>query len=361
MLDLERNQKVRNLLQQQGIEQMLVSDPLAVFYLTGKWIFPGERFMGLILKEEGTPTLIVNALSRFPEEIGVKKVYYNDGDDINVLLKNEINEKKVLGVDKNLPARFLLPMGDAHVAEGYRNGSFAIDDARAIKDEAERQKMRVASLVNDKAMAEFKKLIKAGVTEEEVAAQCLGIYKSLGASGYSFHPIVAFGRNAADPHHGPDSTVLKEGDTVLFDVGCKVDDYCSDMTRVFYYKREPDALTRKIYDLVRRANEEAEAMLKPGIPIASIDKKARDIITEGGYGKDFTHRLGHFIGIETHDFGDVSQANPNFTKPGNTFSIEPGIYNVESGIGVRIEDLVLITEDGAEVLNHYTHDWEVID
>ena len=157
----------------------------------------------------------------------------------------------------------------------------------------------------------------------------------------------------------PDNTVLKEGDCVLLDVGCIADSYCSDMTRTYFYKREPDALQKEIYQLVRRANEEAEAMLKPGLPLCNIDKKARDIITEGGYGPMFTHRLGHFIGIEDHEAGDVSLANKNLTKAGNIFSIEPGIY-VTGKAGVRIEDLVLITENGAEVLNHASKDIEVL-
>jgi Xaa-Pro dipeptidase len=158
----------------------------------------------------------------------------------------------------------------------------------------------------------------------------------------------------------PDDTVLKEGDTVLFDVGCKFHGYCSDMTRTFFYRKEPTEAQKNIYNLVRQANEEAEEMVRPGVRLCDIDRKARDIITAGGYGPDFTHRLGHFIGIEDHDFGDVSQANNNLTQAGNIFSIEPGIYNA-SAAGVRIEDLVLITEEGHEVLNKYPKDLQIIE
>ncbi len=359
MLNQSRVLRVMNELEAQGLSQMLIADPNAIFWLTGKWIHPGERFLGLLLRPDTVPVLFVNELFQFQEEIGVTKVYFSDTDNIVPLWKQYIDPTKKLGIDKILPARFLLSMMDAGVSCGYANGSLAIDLTRAVKDQKEQELMRRSSLVNDQAMARFKDLIVPGVTEEEVAAQMLPIYKSLGASAYSFDPIVAFGANAADPHHMPDETVLQEGDCVLLDVGCIVDNYCSDMTRTFFYRCEPTKKQREVYDLTRRANEEAEAMCAPKVPLCEIDKKARDIITKGGYGPCFTHRLGHFIGIEDHEYGDVSLANENLTKAGNVHSIEPGIY-VTGEVGVRIEDLVLITETGAEILNHYSHEIEVI-
>ncbi len=360
MYNALRGQKVLSNLRKNSLRQCLLSDPYAIYYLCGRWIFPGERFLALIIKEDDKPVLVLNELFRFEEEIGVSKVYYKDGQELTSLLRPLLNENEALGVDKNLPARYLLPLIDAKLASAFVNASWAVDDARALKDEEEKEKMRRASLVNDQAMERFTKLVKEGITETEIADQMLGIYKELGASGYSFEPIVAFGKNAADPHHMPDDTKLMKGDVVLYDVGCVVDEYCSDMTRTFFFLEEPGEEARRIYELVRNANESAEAFCAPGRKIADIDKTARDIIAEGGYGKDFTHRLGHFIGIETHEAGDVSQANPNTAAAGNTFSIEPGIYSLEQGVGVRIEDLVLITEDGVEVLNHYPHDIQII-
>lgn len=358
-MDNQKREKVLSAMQEKGLKQIMITDPNAVFYLTGKWIHPGERFLGLYLAADRDPVLFVNELFYFPEDVGAVKLYFSDTDDLVPLWKRIIEPDETLGIDKTMQAKFLLSMMEGHVAAGYVNGSVYVDDARAMKTLEEQEKMRRSSKVNDLAMDRFKGLIHEGVTEIEVAEQMLSIYKSLGASGYSFDPIVAFGPNAADGHHMPDGTVLKEGDCVLFDVGCVVDNYCSDMTRTFFYKKDPTPLQREIYDLTRRANEEAEAMLRPGIELRTIDKKARDIITEGGHGKEFTHRLGHFIGIEDHEAGDVSAANHNLTRVGNTFSIEPGIY-VTGRAGVRIEDLVLITEDGAEILNHYSKEIEVL-
>ena len=122
------------------------------------------------------------------------------------------------------------------------------------------------------------------------------------------------------------------------------------MTRTFFWKyADPEYV--KIYDIVRRANETAESMVRAGVPLCEIDAAARNIISEAGYGEYFTHRLGHFIGMEEHEKGDVSSANTQKAQPGMIFSIEPGVY-LPGRFGVRIEDLVIVTEDGCEILNH---------
>ena len=184
------------------------------------------------------------------------------------------------------------------------------------------------------------------------------IYKRLGTQGPSFGPLVSFGANAAEGHHKPDSTVLKPGDCVLFDVGCRVNDYCSDMTRTFFYQSVTEK-QREVYEVVKRANLAAQAAMKPGMRFCDIDKVARDIITEAGYGPNFTHRLGHCIGIEVHDAGDVSAANQDVVEEGMIFSCEPGIY-LPGEFGVRIEDLMLITRDGAMSLNKDSKELEII-
>ena len=142
-------------------------------------------------------------------------------------------------------------------------------------------------------------------------------------------------------------------------MGCKVNGYCSDMTRTFVYKTVTDK-NREIYELVKKANASAIAKIRPGVPLCELDKTARDIITEAGYGPYFNHRLGHFIGLDEHEYGDVSLSNETKAVPGMIFSIEPGIY-LPGETGVRIEDLVLVTEDGVEVLNHYTKELTVIE
>ena len=218
--------------------------------------------------------------------------------------------------------------------------------------------MRTASRTNDAAMARFRKLVRLGVTEAEVAGQLETIYRELGAQGHSFAPIVSFGANAADPHHEPDATPLRKGDVVLFDVGCRQGEYCSDMTRTFFWN-EPTTRQREVYECVRRANAAARALVAPGVRFRDIDAAARTIIEDAGYGPYFTHRLGHQIGLDVHEPGDVSAVHDEPVKPGMVFSIEPGIY-LPGEFGVRIEDLVLVTETGREVLNRYPREIEVL-
>ena len=345
-------------LETMGVSQMLIVDPMSIYYLTGVYNDPHERFYGLLLKKDGNHIYFLNKLFSIHEEVGAKKVWYSDTDPAMEIVAQYLDKDAPLGVDKDLKARFLLPLMEQKAASAFVNTSLAVDTVRGIKDQEEQEKMRVASRINDQAMAKLKTLVHPGVTEREIADQLLEIYQSLGADGFSFSPLVAFGANAADPHHGPDDTVLKEGDVVLFDVGCIKDGYCADMTRSFYFGSVTDT-HREIYETVKAANLAAIAKVKPGIPLKELDLTARNLITEKGYGPQFNHRLGHFIGLNVHDFGDVSSANEKLTEPGMIFSIEPGIYLV-GDTGVRIEDLVMVTEDGCEVLNSYSKELQIL-
>ncbi|MDY6324063.1 MAG: Xaa-Pro peptidase family protein [Catonella sp.] len=350
------NRAIENL-KKLDLTQMLVTDPMSIYYFTGVYVQPYERFFAFYINAEGENVLFLNKLFVVPE-VPIRTVVLTDTDNVISAIEGEIDKDRILGVDKNIEARFLLPLIDDKAAAGFKNGSLAIDLTRGVKDEDEIKLMRKASEINDAAMAQFKGLIHDGVTELEVADKMLGIYKSLGAEGYSFEPIVSFGANAADPHHEPDNTVIKEGDCVLFDVGCKYKGYCSDMTRTFYYKTVSDH-ARQIYELTLKANLAAEALISPKARLCELDKAARDLITEGGYGEEFNHRLGHFIGLKEHEYGDVSSAYDWQLLPGMIFSIEPGIY-LSGDTGVRIEDLNLVTPDGVETLNHYPKELQLI-
>lgn len=354
-----RANRILAALKEQGVDQMLITDPMSICYLTGISMAPIERFYALLLKADGHHYYFLNNLFNVPGDVGVEKVWYSDTDPVPEIVAARLDKNAVLGVDKDLKARFLLPLMEMKAAAGFVNGSLAVDITRGIKDAEEQEKMRISSDINDKAMAQFKGLIHEGVSEKEVADQMLQIYLDLGADGYSFPPLVAFGANAADPHHFPDDTIVKPGDCVLFDVGCIKDGCCSDMTRTFYFKTVSDA-HREVYETAKAANETAISKIRPGVPLCRLDATARDLITAKGWGPNFNHRLGHFIGLSEHEFGDVSSANTWEAKPGMIFSIEPGIY-LTGDTGVRVEDLVLVTEDGVEVLNHYPKELQIIE
>ena len=354
-----RANRILAALKEQGVDQMLITDPMSICYLTGISMAPIERFYALLLKADGHHYYFLNHLFNVPGDVGVEKVWYSDTDPVPEIVAARLDENAVLVVVKDLKARFLLPLMEMKAAAGFVNGSLAVDITRGVKDTEEQKKMRISSAINDKAMAKFKGLIHEGVSEKEVADQMLQIYLDLGADGYSFEPLVAFGANAADPHHSPDDTVVKPGDCVLFDVGCIKDGYCSDMTRTFYFKTVSDA-HREVYETTKASSETAISKIRPGVPLYQLDAAARDLISAKGWGPNFNHRLGHFIGLSEHEFGDVSSANTWEAKPGMIFSIEPGIY-LTGDTGVRVEDLVLVTEDGVEVLNHYPKELQIIE
>lgn len=294
-----------------------------------------------------------------PENPGVEVVRFSDTDPYLDMLGSCTDASRPLGVDKTMPARFLLPLIAKKCASDFINASICVDETRAVKDEEEKEAMRRVSAINDHAMERFKGLLKEGVTEREVANQMKEIYQSLGADDLSFPPSVCFGSNAAVGHYRCGDVPLKRGDCILIDAGCIKDNYCADMTRTFFCGEVKKEEYRRIYELVREANRAAEAIIKPGVRFCDIDAAARSVIEKAGYGNRFTHRLGHFIGMEVHDFGDVSSANEECALEGQTFSIEPGIY-IEGEIGVRIEDLVLVTEEGCEILNSYSKELEII-
>lgn len=352
-----RMERVIEAMRARGLEQMLVCDPDAIWYLTAYDVLPFERMLVLLLRTDGAHGFVVNRL--FPKPEGTYRVRcYADSEDPVAALADWVDADRPLGIDKNWPARFLLPLMEARPGLRCREASDCVDSVRAVKDAHEVALMRESSRINDQVMERAAAYVREGMTEREVAAYISAQYIELGCESVAFEPIVSFGGNAADPHHEPDGSRLRKGDCIVFDIGGKKARYCSDMTRTFFCG-EPSGKQRAVHDLVRRANEAAEARIKPGVPLSELDGTARRMIAEAGYGDYFTHRLGHFIGQTEHEKGDVSSASPLVAEPGMIFSIEPGIY-IPGEIGVRIEDLVLVTETGCEVLNKIAKTWRSI-
>ncbi|WP_197971891.1 M24 family metallopeptidase [Treponema zioleckii] len=354
----KRFENVRSEMNKRKIDALVVTDPFSIWYLSGIWNDPHER-MYVLLIEKKSVEFFVNKLFNIPKN-EFNEHWFSDTDDYVAMLSEELGKSDActVGIDKTWSARFLIPLTEKCPKLKFVLGSDCVDNSRACKDDQEIAFMKEASRINDICIQRGIDFVRSGMTEKKVADYIDAQFKIEGAESPSFETIVSFGANAADPHHSPDETVVKEGDCVLIDMGCKKNRYCSDMTRTVFFKKAPEEYT-KIHDLVRTANERAESLIKPGIPICEIDKAARDVISEAGYGEFFTHRLGHFIGQTDHEQGDVSSANKNLTKEGMIFSVEPGVY-LPGKFGVRIEDLVLVTKDGCEVLNHVDKHWKVI-
>ncbi len=357
-MKMNRVENILELMKEADLDYFLISDPESIDYCLDYQNHPGERMYVLMLGKNGDHKLFLNNLFFVEDNLGVEIVWHSDSDDAVQTIVDHMNQPKRIGIDKTWPAKFLLALQKKLPYIKYINASPCVDLVRMKKDEQEQELMIEASRINDLAMNDVIELCSQDLTEEQVAEQLPGIYRKYGAEGNSFEPIVAFGKNGANPHHGNDDSRLQLGDSIIIDMGCKYKGYCSDMTRTVFYKQISEQAL-EVYDLVKKANEAAEAMIKPGVKLCEIDKVARDLISEAGYGKQFNHRLGHFIGRDVHEYGDVSSQFEMEVEEGMIFSIEPGVY-LEGQFGVRVEDLVLVTKDGCRVLNSYTKDVQII-
>lgn len=359
-MNQERIDRVIKGMKDNGLDHIIISDPVAIFYLLGRKIVPGERMLVLYLHVDGTAKLVINELFPQDGDVGVDLVWYNDIDDGVKILSDHMVPGKVIGIDKNWPSHFLLRLQELFPDMKYANGSIIVDDVRRIKDEEEKQLMRESAAICDKVMEELIPWVVKGLTEKELNAKTQELFAKHGVMEMSFDPITAYGRGGADPHHVTDDSKGKRGDSVVLDIGGFYKDYASDMTRTVFIG-EVSEKAREVYEIVREANLRGIAAAKPGNRMCDVDNACRDYIESKGYGEYFTHRTGHSIGLEDHEVGDVSSVNEAIIRPGQCFSVEPGIYLLDEGIGVRVEDIVLITEDGCEILNKVTKDLIVVE
>jgi len=231
-------------------------------------------------------------------------------------------------------------------------------EMRLIKSAEEVARIRHAVRLVEQALSESLKKVKPGVTEMEIVAELEYQMKRLGADGPSFDTMVLAGEKSALPHGTPGSRQVREGDLLLFDLGVAADGYVSDITRTFAIG-EISAQLREIYETVLAANEAAIAEVRPGVTLAHLDQTARRVIEEKGYGPYFMHRLGHGLGMDVHEYPSVHGQNQDVLRPGMVFTIEPGIYLPGVG-GVRIEDDVLVTDSGCDVLTQFPKQLTVI-
>ena len=327
-------------------ETMILSDPTTIYYFTGYKVDPGLRLFLLVLQKDKEPYLILNDLFPRPKDIDI--ISYKDGDDTINLLQELFKDEQTLYIDGTLPARFLIPMISKN--KTFIDGSSIIESLRRIKDAKEIETLKQASKYNDDVMASLLEHFKEGISEKELADIIKEKQSTDPLTGISFEPISVFTENIADPHAIPGNRTLQKGDVILIDMGGTYQNYKSDMTRAFFYGKNPEL--EKIYDIVLEANLKAIEAVKVGIPLKEVDKAARDVITKHGYGEYFIHRTGHGIGLDTHENLDVSSTNETLIEEGMCFSIEPGIY-IEGLGGIRIEDLVCVENGRASVINHF--------
>ncbi|MCO7124269.1 Xaa-Pro peptidase family protein [Sporolactobacillus shoreicorticis] len=357
-MNRQRLNRVLKNMEEEHLKQILVTSTASVYYLTGYWVEPIERLLALYIQDNGKAILFGNELFDLVPREGIELVLHSDSDNPVADLTKVIKPGEI-GIDKFWPSSFLINMMKLRQDVVPVPGSGPVDHARMLKDEEEIAQMRHASQINDMIMEKAMAKLQPGIRENEISMYIEKLYAANGGDHSPEGQIVSFGANAADPHHWSADSILKEGDGIVFDIFNPIKKYWCDMTRTVFFRKTSDE-QRKVYETVKEANLAAEAMIRPGIPMSAIDLTARRIIEHAGYGKYFTHRLGHGCGLECHEIPDNSSSNHMLTQPGMIFSVEPGIY-IPGETGVRIEDLVLVTEDGCEVLNAVSKDLKIIE
>jgi Xaa-Pro aminopeptidase len=251
----------------------------------------------------------------------------------------------LLGLQRTLPATSYVSLTDG------------LPMLRAVKDAHEIERLTSAGAGADATYEEILVVPFAGRTENEVAADLAALLRKHGHSQVDF-TVVGSGPNGANPHHEAGDRTIEVGDAVVLDFGGLCDGYGSDTTRTVCVG-EPTDEVRTVHEIVRRAQQAAFEAVRPGVECQEIDRVARQIITEAGYGEYFIHRVGHGIGLTTHEPPYMVEGEGQRLVPGMCFSIEPGIY-LPGRFGVRIEDIVTVTEDGGRRLNNSAHDLAVV-
>ena len=346
-------------LKNEQIDNAIITSPDHVFYFSGYFTDPHERLLAMVFFPDEEPFLLLPQMeAETAKESGVAYplIGYFDTDHPWDLLEKEIQrristpkriaiEKSHMNVGRYEKLKHLFPEADITSAEEK------LQSLRVIKDHEELKKLEKAAELADYAIKVGVDAIREGITELELVALIEYEMKKKGVHKMSFDTTVLVGKNAANPHGTPGLHKVKKGDFVLFDLGVIYEGYCSDITRTVAFG-EVNEKHLKVYNTVLKAQEEALLKTRPGITCSELDEVARSIIREACYGSYFTHRLGHGLGISIHEYPSVTGTNPLPLKEGMVFTIEPGIY-IPGEIGVRIEDDVYVTDDGAISLTKY--------
>lgn len=346
-----RYKKLNDVLLEKGLDAVLISDGFNMRYFSG---FTGAT--GYVLVTKNSKTLFTDSRYTIAAKLQAPDYEVVEVDSsrdycavINKVLKEEqiatlgfealqVRYSEYETLKNRLQAKELVPL------------KRELARLRRIKTAEEIEKMRHAEHIGDIAFEEVLHHIRPGVTEIEIAAKLEYIMKLNGAEKLSFESIVASGVNSSKPHAEPGHRVIEKGDFVTMDFGCVYEGYCSDMTRTIVVGKA-DKKQKEIYSTVLKAQLAVLEMLKPGMAGKEYDKVARDIIYGAGYEGCFGHGLGHSVGLEIHEDPRFSMIEEEIIEPGMVMTVEPGIYVPDFG-GVRIEDMVVITEDGYENLAH---------
>jgi len=344
----------------EGVDAVLIVPGSNLEYFTGLHYFLSERPIIAILTEEGlsviVPKLEVPTLVKRPD-LEARPFPWSDEDGYMGAFEDAINELglrgKTLGVDgMTMRITEMLALQKIDPTIKIKPLERDLIGIRAHKQPDEIEAMRKANEIAEAALDQLIKEVQPGMTERQIAARLEALMVAGGADGLAFGTLVQTGPNSDNPHGHTTDRALQMNEFLLIDYGCKVNGYPSDITRTFCLGT-PTAEMQKIYDVVKAANAAGKAAAGPGIAMEEVDKAARKVITDAGYGEYFTHRTGHGLGLDTHEpIPQMATGVKDLLEPGMVFTVEPGIYVPGVG-GARVEDDVAVTETGIDVLTTY--------
>jgi Xaa-Pro dipeptidase len=351
----------QRLMAEAGLDAIAVGPGTSLTYFTGAEWGLSERFLGFVLTREGDPAWVTPAFEkqRALEQIrvGTDVRPWEEHESPYDLVASILRDRKVvggrLGIEETMP--FVFADGIAKAAPTLRlEGATPVTaGCRVIKDSHEVALMRRAGQITVCAHRAVFASLKEGMTQSQVSALSAEAHRRLGVSGGS---LVLFGANAAYPHGTKMPRPLKTGDVVLIDGGGSFLGYKSDITRTGIFGAPPTPRQREVWELVRRAQEAAFGAARPGVECQAVDAAARKVITDGGFGpayKSFTHRLGHGIGMDGHEWTYLVRGNATKLRPGMCFSNEPGVY-LPGEMGIRHEDVMTVTAEAVENLTKWS-------
>ena len=374
---VERLQRAQARLAGHGVRALLVGVGADLRYLTGYVAMPLERLTMLVLPAVGAPVIVAPRLEAMAaagcpaaRSGGVTIAPWDETDDAHALVASLLDAaggpigrgERVLVSDR-LWAMHVLGLQRVMPEAATGLASEVLRELRMPKDPDEVALMRLAAHAADRVVEQIAYGRLVGRTEADVSRE---VRDRLLAEGHEIaeFAIVASGPNSASPHHDAGERVIQAGEPIVLDIGGSLDGYCSDTTRTLWVTggspgRGPTPEFRALFDLLRSAQADATAAVRPGVPCERIDAVARGIITAGGHGPNFFHRVGHGIGLETHEDPYLVAGNAEPLGPGMAFSVEPGIY-LAGLYGARIEDIVACGPDGPDVLNRSSRDLWVV-
>ncbi len=347
-----------------GIDALVLTPGTALRYLAGYDAMISERLTALVLPAAGEPFLLVPELERTGAldspavRDGLSLLTWAETEDPARLVADQLrartrDEPRVLGVDDTMQARHLLALAAALPNARPVVAGQVLDRLRLVKDPFELDQLRTAGAAIDRVHSRMGEWLRPGRTEREVGADLAAAIT--GEHAEVDFVIVGSGPNGASPHHGVSDRVIEAGDPVVVDIGGILDSgYRSDCTRT-YVLGEPDPAFLALYEVLQSAQQGGVAAARAGVSAGSVDDATRAPIEAAGYGEAFPHRTGHGIGLDGHEPPWILHGNDTLLEVGMAFSVEPGIY-LAGRFGARIEDIVLVTEDGTEAVNTTTHD-----